>query len=128
MGSLTWSVVHQQQQSDFYWKWDETPTTIELGTSAYPLLIIPKVTIPRMVSFSITNSTPDVFQIINLYLWQASATAEHLGTLTATPDFQCRVGHQQLNWEMSSGLFAKKTDGNENGIKITYRCAIKEYL
>lgn len=126
MSSIMWTVQQSFQQSEWYWKFDNLPTTVIVGMSAYPLLIIPKVDYPRLVNFSITGESQTVFQLINFYLDHPTATAEHLGIDTAIPDFQARVGHQQLNWELSAGLYAKKTDGNENGIKITYRCAVRE--
>lgn len=126
MSSLTWSVQQTFQQSDFYWKWDENPTTVELGTSANPLAIIPAVSYPRLVNFSILRDPAGSIQTINFFL-HPTFNGTNLET-TAKPDFQAQTGHQQLDWAMSAAVYAKKMDPNEYGIFITYRCAIKEYL
>lgn len=118
MSSITWS-ISQNAQPNYYWKEDPDSITIELGTSAYPLLIFPKVESPRRISFSIKGASNN---IINFFYARPTSTAEHLNVLDAEPDFQARIGHQQLNWDMSSALYAKKTDPNEFGVKITYRC------
>lgn len=117
MSSITWT-ISQNAQTNYYWKEDPDSVSIELGTSAYPLLIFPKVEFPRRISFSIQGASNN---IINFFYARPTSTAEHLNVLDAVPDFQARIGHQQLNWDMSTALYAKKTDSNEFGITIVYR-------
>ena len=131
MSSITWSVpqTFQFNQSDFYWKAEADSTTILLGLSAYPLLVIPKVEYPRLISFSILPSPHSHDEIISFYFDKPTSTAEHLNILDAMPDFQCRVGHQQLNWENSAGIYAKYNNSNSLlGVKITYRCLTKQVI
>lgn len=125
MTSLIWSIQPIFSQTDYYWKEDPDSTTIELGTSAYPILIFPKVDFPRRISFSIQGASNN---IINFFYARPTSTAEHLNVLDAVPDFQARIGHQQLNWEFSGALYAKKTDPNEFGIQINYRCSTKQVI
>lgn len=127
MSSITWSIQQNQNaQPNYYWKAEPDSTTVLLGFAAHPLLIIPKVEYDRRISLSVKGATN---RIINFYFDKPTSTSEHLNVLDAEPDFQCRVGHQQLNWEISAGIYAKYDDPDSyTNVTITYRCFTKQVI
>lgn len=95
-----------------YWDWQDQTASITVTTT--PVLLLPAVLFPRMVSFSVINIDADPEATLKLYLGNYAVNDQ--------PSLLSYIGHNVANWELSSKLTACTDAGS---MKVNLKFALR---
>jgi hypothetical protein len=115
MSGLSWykSINGSASASNSHY-WDWQPATASITVTTSPILLIDKILLPRLISFSVQNIDAD--QDANLFLYLGDYTAGD------QPSLISYIGHNMVNLELSGKLTGYTSAGS---MKVNIKYALR---